>query len=105
VSIRHVIALVLLVAGTAVLLLSACALLALPRPYARLHALAPATSLGAPLIALALAVDTGPGRGAVKLLAIGALLAVSGPITTMAIGRVTVTTDPGQPGQPEEADT
>ena len=104
-SVRHLIALVLLVAGTAVLLLSACALLVLPGPYARLHALAPATSLGAPLIALALAVDTGPGRAAVKLLAIGALLAVSGPITTMAIGRVTVTTDPGQPGQPEEADT
>jgi multicomponent Na+:H+ antiporter subunit G len=102
VSIRHVIALVLLVAGTAVLLLSACALLVLPRPYAQLHALAPATSLGSPLIALALALDTGPGRAAVKLLAIGALLAVSGPITTMAIGRVTVATDPGHP---EEADT
>jgi len=102
VSIRHVIALVLLVAGTAVLLVSACALLVLPHPYARLHALAPATSLGAPLIALALAVDTGPGRAAVKLLAIGALLALSGPITTMAIGRVTFATDPGHP---EEADT
>jgi multicomponent Na+:H+ antiporter subunit G len=101
VSTRHVIAVVLLVAGTAVLLLSACALLVLPRPYAQLHALAPATSLGSPLIALALALDTGPGREAVKLLAIGALLAVSGPITTMAIGRVTVATDPG----PEEADT
>jgi multicomponent Na+:H+ antiporter subunit G len=28
----------------------------------------PAASLGAPLVVLALAVDTGPGRGAVKLL-------------------------------------
>ena len=106
-SVRHVIALVLLVTGTAVLLLSACALLVLPGPYPRLHALAPATSLGAPLIALALAVDTGPGRAAVKLLVIGALLAVGGPIITMAIGRVTVATDPvaTDPGHPEEADT
>ncbi|MFB7909887.1 monovalent cation/H(+) antiporter subunit G [Kitasatospora sp. NPDC056076] len=90
---RHVVALALLVAATAVLLLSTCALLVLPRPYARLHALAPATSLGAPLMALALALDTGPGRGAVKLLVVGALLAAGGPITTMAIGRVTVATD------------
>ncbi|QMU69331.1 monovalent cation/H(+) antiporter subunit G [Streptacidiphilus sp. P02-A3a] len=93
-GIRHLIALVLLVTGTGVLLLSACALLALPGPYARLHALAPATSLGAPLIALALAVDTGPGRAAVKLLFVGALLALAGPITTMAIARVVAATDP-----------
>ena len=93
-SVRHLVALVLLVAGTAVLLLSVCALLVLPAPYARLHALSPASSLGAPLIALALAVDTGPGRSAVKLLVIAALLAAGGPITTMAIGRVTVATDP-----------
>jgi monovalent cation/proton antiporter MnhG/PhaG subunit len=99
---RHVLALVLLVAGTSVLLLSACALLVLPGPYARLHALAPATSLGAPLIALALALETGPGRGAVKLLAIGALLAASGPVTAMAIGRVTVATDPGRPQEADE---
>jgi hypothetical protein len=39
----------------AVLLLSALALVVLPRPYERLHALSPATSLGAPLVALALA--------------------------------------------------
>ena len=86
---RHLIAVVLLVAAVAVLLLSALALLTLPRPYARLHALAPATSLGAPLVVLALAVDAGPGRSAVKLLVIGALIAAAGPVTTMAIGRVT----------------
>jgi monovalent cation/proton antiporter MnhG/PhaG subunit len=96
-ALRHLIALVLLVTGSAVLLLSACALLVLPAPYARLHALSPATSLGAPLIALALAVDTGPGRGAVKLLVIGALLAAGGPITTMAIGRASTADDPDRP--------
>lgn len=86
---RHVCALVLLVAGTAVLLLSALAFLVLPRPYARLHALSTASSLGAPLVALALAVQTGPGRAAVKILVIGALIALGGPVTTMAIGRAT----------------
>jgi multicomponent Na+:H+ antiporter subunit G len=83
----HLCALVLLACGTAALLLSALALAVLTTPYARLHALAPATSLGVPLISLALAVDAGPGRAAVKLLFIGALAAVSGPVTTMVIGR------------------
>jgi monovalent cation/proton antiporter MnhG/PhaG subunit len=86
---RHLCALVLLVLGVAVLLLSAAALIVLPRPYARLHALTPATSLGLPLVALALAVETGPGRSAVKLLIIAALTAVGGSVTTMAIGRAT----------------
>ncbi|MCQ4042692.1 cation:proton antiporter [Streptantibioticus rubrisoli] len=88
-TVRHVCALVLLVLGVAVLLLSAAALIALPRPYGRLHALTPATSLGLPLVALALAVETGPGRSAVKLLVIAALTAVGGAVTTMAIGRAT----------------
>ncbi len=90
---RHICALVLLVLGVGVLLLSAAALLVLPRPYGRLHALTPATSLGMPLIAFALAVETGPGRGAVKLLLIAALTAVGGPVTTMAIGRGTAQND------------
>jgi multicomponent Na+:H+ antiporter subunit G len=80
---------VLVVAGIGVLLLSALAFTVLSRPYARLHALTPATSLGAPLVFLALAVETGPGRSAVKLLVIAALIALGGAVTTMAIGRVT----------------
>ena len=84
---RHLCALVLLAAGTAALLLSALALVVLPAPYDRLHALTPATSLGVPLVALALAVETGPGRAAVKLLVVAALVAAGGPATTMAIGR------------------
>lgn len=86
---RHACALVLLVTGVGALLLSVFAFTVLPRPHARIHALATATSLGTPLVALALAVETGPGRGAVKLLVIGALIALGGPVTTMAIGRVT----------------
>ncbi|MDF3288180.1 cation:proton antiporter [Streptomyces silvisoli] len=90
---RHICALILLTLGVAVLLLSATALIVLPRPYGRLHALTPATSLGVPLVALALAVETGPGRGAVKFLVIAALTAVGGPVTTMAIGRGTAQND------------
>lgn len=83
----HLCAQVLLGCGVAVLLLSALALVVLPGPYARLHALAPATSLGLPLIALALALETGAGRTAVKLLFIALLSAAAGPVTSMAIGR------------------
>ncbi|PWI42829.1 monovalent cation/H(+) antiporter subunit G [Streptomyces sp. ICBB 8177] len=90
---RHVCALVLLVAGIAVLLLAALGLVVLRRPYGRLHALTPATTLGAPLVCLALAVQTGPGRSAVKLLIIGVLIAAGGPVTTMAVGRATAQAD------------
>jgi multicomponent Na+:H+ antiporter subunit G len=83
----HVCAVILLVCGTAALLLSALALAVLPTPYTRLHALSPASSLGVPLICLALALDAGGGREAVKLLFIGALTAVAGPVLTVVIGR------------------
>ncbi|NGN68853.1 monovalent cation/H(+) antiporter subunit G [Streptomyces sp. A7024] len=80
---------VLLGLGAALLTYAAVALALLPGRYARLHALALSTSAGAPLIAVAAAVDTGVGRAAVKLLFVGALLVVSGPVTSMAVGRVT----------------
>ncbi|OLZ74316.1 hypothetical protein AV521_01120 [Streptomyces sp. IMTB 2501] len=92
-TVRHGCAVALLVVGTGVLLLCAVWLVALPRPYQRLHALSPATSVGGPLVALALAVETGPGRAAVKLLLIGALMAAGGAVTTMAIGRATARHD------------
>jgi multicomponent Na+:H+ antiporter subunit G len=85
--IRHDVALALLGLGATGVLLACFALIALPGPFVRLHAAALATSLGVPLLVLALAVDTGPGRGAVKLLVIAALVALSGPVTTMAIGK------------------
>lgn len=89
----HVCALILLAAGTAAVLLAAVALLVLPTPYARLHALSPASSLGIPLICLALALDAGAGRQAVKLLFIGALTAVSGPVLSIVIGRTMLRED------------
>ncbi|MEV0186189.1 monovalent cation/H(+) antiporter subunit G [Streptomyces sp. NPDC050625] len=92
-TIRHGCAVALLVIGTGVLLLCAVWLVVLPRPYQRLHALSPATSVGGPLVVLALAVETGPGRAAVKLLLIGAIMAAGGAVTAMAIGRATAQRD------------
>ena len=86
-EVRHLCALALLACAVAVLLLSGLALLVLPGPYARVHALAPAGSLALPLLCLALALDTGPGRQALKLLFIGLLGALGGPVTALAIGR------------------
>lgn len=103
---RHAVALGLGTAGSAALVLAAVAVVLLPGPFARLHALACAGSLGAPLVALGVAVDAGPGRAAVKVLVIGVLLAVGGTVTTMAIGRVTVLAhDPDQlPGRARSSD-
>jgi multicomponent Na+:H+ antiporter subunit G len=82
---RHAVVLVLLFCGLAAFLLSAVALLVLPGPYQRLHALTPATSLGLPLLVAAL--PWTPGRAAVKFLVIGGLVAVTGPAVCIAIGR------------------
>lgn len=92
-SVRHLCAVVLLLAGVGVLALSAVALLVLPRPYARLHALSPAASLGTPLVVLAAAAETGPGRAALKLLFIALLSAAGGAVTTMALARAQLRAD------------
>ncbi|MFD5461817.1 cation:proton antiporter [Kitasatospora sp. NPDC127059] len=84
---RHVIVLVLLWAGVGCVLLSAAAVLRLRGTLMRLHALAPASCAGLPLIAAAVALDQGTGRGAAKTLFIGLVFAVGGTVTTMAIGR------------------
>jgi multicomponent Na+:H+ antiporter subunit G len=99
-SAAHVLALTLLWCGAAALLLAAAALTVLPTAWGRLHALAPASGLGVPLVCLGLAVDAGAGRAAVKLLFIGALTAVSGPVVTVAIGRTVIRT-----GGPEDTGT
>ncbi|WP_265863493.1 monovalent cation/H(+) antiporter subunit G [Streptomyces sp. SKN60] len=86
---RTVCAAVLLTAGVAVLLLAVLALQVLPGPYARLHALSPATSLGAPLVLLALAVAEGSARRAAPLLVVAVLVGVGGALTAPALGRCT----------------
>ncbi|MGW2824115.1 cation:proton antiporter [Streptomyces sp. NPDC001443] len=88
-TLRHGCALVLLAVGTGVLLLSAVGLVALPGPFQRLHALTPASAVGGPLVAFALAVETGPGRAALKLVLVGVIVAFGGSVTAMAVGRAT----------------
>jgi multicomponent Na+:H+ antiporter subunit G len=103
-DVTHAVALALLGCGVAVLLLSALALLVLPGPYGRLHALSPAGSLGVPLVSLALALDAGPGRAAVKLLFIGALTALTGPALAIVIGR-TIARETEEDREDDEAGT
>ncbi|MFI6847750.1 monovalent cation/H(+) antiporter subunit G [Kitasatospora sp. NBC_00085] len=86
-GVRHLIVLVLLWAGAGCMLLSALAVLRLGGTLMRLHALAPASVAGMPLLAAAVALDQGAGRAAVKTLVIGLLFAAGGTVTTIAIGR------------------
>lgn len=78
---------VLLVLGGLAVALGGVGLLAARDTALRLHYLTPASSLGAPLIVAALAVDAGWTRAAFKLVLIAVLLVGSGAITTSALGR------------------
>ena len=78
----------LYVAGLAVCVLAAVASLVPRQVYARLHYLTPMTSLGAPLIGLALAIQDGWGLVTGEILLIVGLLAVTGPVLAAAAGRV-----------------
>ncbi|MBD0694167.1 cation:proton antiporter [Streptomyces sp. CBMA123] len=83
----HILVLVLLWAGVAFVLLSVAALVRFTDTFTRLHALAPAACVGVPLIAAAVALDQGGGRGAAKTLLIGLLFGVGGTVTTIALGK------------------
>lgn len=61
--------------------------LAMPRVYNRLHYLTPMTSIGAPLIGLALAISNGWGLTMAEDVFIVFLLALSGPVLEAATGR------------------
>lgn len=76
--------------GVGLVLLSALSLLRLHGRVDRLHALAPAACAGLPLIAVAVAVDQGAGRAALKTLFIGLVFAVGGTAGTIAIGKATL---------------
>jgi multicomponent Na+:H+ antiporter subunit G len=80
---------VLLFTGVAVIALSAYAALVIRQLLARMHFLSPVTSLGAPLIGLALALQNGWGLTAGLIVLTVGLVAVSGPIVAVAAARVT----------------
>ncbi|WP_241741075.1 monovalent cation/H(+) antiporter subunit G [Streptomyces sp. L2] len=84
----HVAAVVCETAGTVVVVASALAALAMRHVYNRLHFLTPATSLGAPLIAVALVLENGWGLTAGLDILIVALLALSAPVLEAATARV-----------------
>lgn len=75
-------------AGVAVVVVGAVGALLASPVYNRLHFLTGATSLGAPLVGLALAVQNGLGLATAEVLFTVALLAVSGTALEIATGRV-----------------
>jgi multicomponent Na+:H+ antiporter subunit G len=105
VSAHHAVALALLVIGCAALLLSAAGLLALPDTYGKLHALAPASTLGGPAIAVSVAIDDGIGRATVKFLVIAVLMAAGGAVATMATGHLLAGASRREPAAPSPSES
>lgn len=92
-SVRGVVVAVLFGLGTATVLLSCIAVLRLPGLPAQLHGLAPAGTLGAPLLCLGVAVDEGIGRSAGKALLVAFILLVTGPVAATATARSALSSD------------
>lgn len=86
-SATHVIAGVLLVAGTAVQVLACLGLLVGRDVFDRLHLMAPAGVLGAPLICAAIVVNEGSTMGTTKAVVTGAILMIAGPTLAHATAR------------------
>jgi multisubunit Na+/H+ antiporter MnhG subunit len=104
-SAHHAAALALLVTGCAMLLFSVAGLLAMPDTFGKLHALAPASTLGGPAIAVSVAIDEGIGRATVKFLVIAAVTAAGGAVATMATGRLLTTAAHREAGAPSSGGT
>lgn len=83
----HVAALTLIIAGTAIVVMSALAALALGDFYRRLHATTVVTSLGVPLVAIGLSVQSGANLTTASILLPAALLFLASPILSAAIAR------------------
>jgi multicomponent Na+:H+ antiporter subunit G len=78
----------LLAAGVFVVVTSALSMLAFKRVLDRLHLITPITSLGAPLIGLAIAIDNGWGLTTAQVLLIVFFMALAGPVLEAATGRM-----------------
>lgn len=77
----------LLAAGCLVVVVAAVGALLCKDFYRRLHFLTPVTSIGGPLIGLALAVADGWGLTTAIILLTVALLGLTGPVLAAATGR------------------
>ena len=78
----------LYVAGIAVVVISSLAAMRRQPVYSRLHFLTPVTTLGGPLIGLALAIENGWSLTTGLVLFTVFLIALSGPVLESATGRV-----------------
>lgn len=96
-SALHLAWLVLLWLGVAIVVLSCVAMVAFRGVYAKLHAVAPATSLGALLIGVALALQSGPGHTGGKQLFTVVVLLVTGPVVAAATARAAHLRSGGRP--------
>lgn len=95
----QVLVVVLLAAGALVVVVSAVGAVVTRDVPSRLHFLTPVTSVGGPLLGLALAVDGGWSSGTGQVLVVVALLAVTGPVLTSATGRLLA--QEARPGRPQ----
>jgi multisubunit Na+/H+ antiporter MnhG subunit len=83
-----VLAVALFAAGIAVVLVSGAAALRFRRVYDRLHFLTPGTTLGAPLVGLALGIENGWSLATGVILFTCFLVLLTGAIMAAATGRV-----------------
>ena len=85
----HDIALALVILGTAVVVAACLSAVAMRSSvFDRMHFLTPITSLGSPLVAIGLCVETGWGLTAASYLLVAGLLFLTGPFLEAAIGRL-----------------
>jgi multicomponent Na+:H+ antiporter subunit G len=87
VSTRHAIAGALLVAGVGVQVVCCLGLVLARDVFDRLHAIAPASVLGGPLVCAAVLVNEGFTLGGIKAIIIAAALIATGPVVSHATGR------------------
>ncbi len=89
---------VLLLLGCSAVLLSCVALLRLPQLAGQLHGLAPAGTIGVPLVCAAVAIDQGLGRNAGKVLIVALVLVVTGPVAATVTARAAAQSAHPPPG-------
>jgi multicomponent Na+:H+ antiporter subunit G len=99
----HPIGLALVALGTAVIVLAAVGAAVMPGGvFNRLHFLTPMTSVGLPLVAVGLCLDSGEPSTVAELLFIALLVGTSGPVLESATGRAAAHTQNRLPGEGPE---
>lgn len=86
-SVREILAAVLLGLGVSIELLCAVGILVVRNPFDRLHYLAPATTLGPLAIAAAVLVAESDAQAKIKSVLVAVVLLATGPILTHATAR------------------